>query len=331
MLSLRRHFTSSAVVKSGKFIVRNAAFHELEFAVKLAVSESWDKGPHDLACAYDSKSSFIGELHFDKQRPVKIAYQTCVEYPGHLTFFGDFLVINEYRGRGYGLKITKDVWELRNVSKATHTVGTDALPHMAQKYETEFGVKPEWTNQPALVSLRKVSNIFSKVKISPEILVKPIREVDMDSLCDYDTSVFGAPRHEFLKKWISIPGSLGWAAIDGNSTVVGYCATRQIVCNGGAEIGLNMAPLFADNQLIAKVLLREAANTYLANDAIECTKMLILVPEGENGNASAVKVIENELEAECDCKNTSIRMYTKGAPPNMRIKKIFGLTTLSYG
>ena len=70
-LALRRYFTSH--VNLGKFIVRSAAPQDLDFAVKLAVSESWDKGPHDIACAFDSKPSYIGELHFDNREPIKIA------------------------------------------------------------------------------------------------------------------------------------------------------------------------------------------------------------------------------------------------------------------
>ena len=331
MWALRRYFTSCTEAASAKFTVRNAALHELEFVIKLALSESWDIGPHDLACAYDSKTFFIGELHCDKHGPTKITHTSCIQYPGCFTFLGGFLVDQKYRGKGYGLKTHRHVWE-SCASERTHTVGLDASPQLADKLEIESGLKPVWTNQPALISLEKVAKIFSEVKISSEISVKPIREVDFDHLCDYDTSIFGAPRHKFLGKWISIPGNLGWAATDGNGDLLGYCATRQVFRNGGTEIGLNMAPLFADDQLIAKVLLKEAARAYLANDTNEHTKMSILVPEGENGNASAVQVIENELDAECDRKNTSsIRMYTKGKPPNMQIKKIWGLTTLSFG
>ena len=335
MWALRRYFTSCTKAASAEFTVRKAALQELdpEFPIKLALSESWDIGPRDFACAYESKTpltSFIGEVHSDKRGATKIAHLNYITYPGHFSFFGGFLVDQRYRTKGYGLVLSRQAW--RGVDTTTHTVGTDASPQMAGKFETELRMKPVWTNQPAFISLEKVAKDFSAVESSSEVSVRPIREVDSARLCDYDSSIFGAPRHKFLEKWISIPGSLGWAAIDGNGDLLGDCSTRQVFRNGGAAVGLNMAPLFADNQLIAKVLLKEAARTYLADDAKKHTEMSILVPEGENGNASAVQLIENELEAECDRKNTSsIRMYTKGAPPNMQMKKIFGLTTLSFG
>ena len=336
MWALRRYFTSCSKAASARFIVRKAASHELdpEFPTKLALSESWDVGPHDFACVYESKLpliSFIGELHSDERGPIKMAHVNCMQYPGHFTFFGGHLVDKKYRGKGYGLKIGTQAW--RSVDTTTHTVGTDSSPEMADKYEKNHsGLKPAWINQHAFLSLEKVAKVFSAVTIPSEISVKPIQEVDLERLCDYDTSVFGAPRRTFLEKWISIPGSLGWAATDGNGELLGYCATRQVYRNGGANMGLNVSPLFADDQQIARVLLKEAADAYLANDTNEHAKMSIVVPKGENGNASAVQVIENELNAEYHKDGFfSIRLYTKGPPPNMQMKKIFGLTSLSFG
>ena len=81
--------------------------------------------------------------------------------------------------------------------------------------------------------------------------------------------VFGMPRQTFLKTWMTAPGSFGWVAINQatDNTIVGYSILKQVIRGGGTEIGLAMAPLFADNVHIARLLLKTAAVKCLENKA----------------------------------------------------------------
>ena len=65
--------------------------------------------------------------------------------------------------------------------------------------------------------------------------------VDFEKLLVYDTSVYGTLRHTFVEKWINIPGSLGWAAVNKKGDVLGYMAVHQIITDRGPDIQLCMA------------------------------------------------------------------------------------------
>ena len=93
----------------------------------------------------------------------------------------------------------------------------------------------------------------------PGVSCIPILAVILEK--NYDTTVFGAPRQILLEKYISIPGSLSWAAVNGSGDVVGYTLVKQVISEAGAKIGLIMAPLYADNDTVARALLKVAAET----------------------------------------------------------------------
>lgn len=50
---------------------------------------------------------------------------------------------------------------------------------------------------------------------------------------------------------MNVPGSLGWAAVNEKSKIVGYWIIRQVIREEGNEA---MASLYADNKHIAKLL-----------------------------------------------------------------------------
>ena len=43
----------------------------------------------------------------------------------------------------------------------------------------------------------------------------------MNELIEYDTSVLGAQCEKFIGKWIDIPDSVGWVAVNQRGTLVG--------------------------------------------------------------------------------------------------------------
>ena len=92
----------------------------------------------------------------------------------------------------------------------------------------------------------------------PGVSCVPIRMVDFEKIFKYDTSIFGAPCRRLLEKCINLPGSLGWVAVDGNGAVFGYTLVKQVICEAGESIGLSMAPLYADNDIMARALLKVA-------------------------------------------------------------------------
>jgi hypothetical protein len=80
-----------------------------------------------------------------------------------------------------------------------------------------------------------------------------------------------------------IPGNLAWAAVDERSgTIHGYAIIKQVIRDGGTKIGLAMAPLYAENAQIAKLLLKTAAEYCPVNEAVPKTKLELFHPVGDN-------------------------------------------------
>jgi hypothetical protein len=67
-----------------------------------------------------------------------------------------------------------------------------------------------------------------------------------------------------------------------DNILVGYSILRPVIRGGGTELGLAMAPLFADNVDIAMLLLKTAAENCLANEAIPKTKLELFHPVGDD-------------------------------------------------
>ena len=132
-----------------------------------------------------------------------------------------------------------------------------------------LGFHSVWNTSSAVIDLTKAAKVLSSITTPPGVSCVPIRTVDFEKIFEYDTSIFGAPRRILLERYVNLPGSLGWAAMSKKGAVLGYNLIRQVIREAGAKIGLTMAPLYADNDVVARVLMKVAAETYLATDAVE--------------------------------------------------------------
>ena len=91
---------------------------------------------------------------------------------------------------------------------------------------------------------------------------------------------------------------------------------------------LSMGPLYSDNDVIARLLIRVTAEAYLANEAIDVTKIEMLCCDGGEYGGQGLQVVSG-VEA-----TTPIvigpRMYTKGVPPGRQLHKIYGITSPAF-
>ena len=128
---------------------------------------------------------------------------------------------------------------------------------------------------------------------------------------------------------MTAPGSFGWVAVNqaSGNTIVGYSILKQVIRGGGTEIGLAMAPLFADNVHIAKLLLKTAAVNCLENDVLSKTKLELFHPVGDNCGEDSSQLMK-ELEAELT--HIAFRMYSKGIPLGRQMKKIYGIASPTF-
>ena len=314
--------TDTATATSG-LAFRNATANEMDIFTRRTIQEGWHVGPYDFPCAFafDPNGFFISEINGEL-----VTHVSSIAYPNHHSHIGGLVVTDKYRQNGYGLKST---YKSIDACDAKYTIGGDVNLDLRYKYEM-LGFDRLWDTHIAMLDLDKVvaNAAKSEAGIPSGVAIKPIHGINLDKLLEYDGHVFGTMRQKFILHWINAPGSLGWAAINEKSgTIVGYNIVKQVIRGVGTEIGLAMAPLYADNVQIAKLLLTTTAENCLANEAVPKTKLELFHPVGENCGEGASELMD-ELDAELT--HIAYRMYTKGIPPGRQMKKIYGIASPTF-
>jgi GNAT superfamily N-acetyltransferase len=300
---------------AGKFEVRNAKPEDLTFSTHLAITNNWQVGPHDLSCAYDFDPSgfFVGELD-----GAVISNVNMTKYPGHSAFIGSFMCLEEHRGKGYGRKTWNAAWKTLD---QTYNIGLEAVSHMVTKYES-LGLHAVWDTPAAFLDFKKVLKNLAGSEIPSGMSVVPIKTIDKEKVILYDTFVFGTSRRVLMERWLNIPGSLGWAAVNDNSEVIGFIVSRPTIMSKGTEFARTIAPFFANNYDIAKALLKTAAKECLSNDAIAVSNFEMLFPSGGEAGPQAARLV---AEVEAITTPFSSRMYTKGIPQGRQVNKEYSI------
>lgn len=228
-----------------------------------------------------------------------IAIGSAVIYDEQFAFCGFYIVDKGFRGKGYGLALTK----ARLAYIGNRNAGLDGVINMVDKY-ANLGYKIAHNN-----SRYTGSSYPALEKNNPAIV--PLATVDFTCLLEYDRLHFPALRPTFLKCWINQPegASLGYMH---SGRLLGYGVIRA--CRSGFKIG----PLFADSPEIAEEL------------------FLNLVSHAK-GHVFYLDIPENNPHAQELVKRYQLnkvfetaRMYLKGEP-RLPMEQIYGITTFELG
>ena len=268
---------------------------EVSIAVNWAAAEGWNPGLVDDACfaAADPEGFFIGELE-----GAPAATISCVNYGTSFAFLGFYIVREDLRGRGYGLRI----WNEAIAHAGPRVIGLDGVVAQQENYR-KSGFKFAYAN------VRYGGTVAAPD--APQAGVIALTEVPLATGEAYDATVFPGPRTAFLRTWIGSPGHIGRALVrDGK--LAGWGVLRP--CRKGRKIG----PLVADDRVTAEVVLSAllagagGGEIFLDvpsinRDAVALARDLGLAPVFETA-----------------------RMYT-GAIPPLRSERVFGVTTFELG
>ena len=310
-------FIARSFTTANELVFRNATAKEADLITRRAIQEGWHVGPYDFSSilAFDPKSYYLGEVDGEVAAHIGV-----IEYAKHHYHGGGVIVAEKFRKNRYGVECVLKGME---VCDPNYTIGTDINLDSKSKYES-LGYKKYWDTYVAMLSLEKIAKrLATSSATATSVMVKPIHNVNIDKLLEYDQTVFGTSRDILLRRWAKLPGNLSWVAIDERSNMIlGYAIIKQVIRGGGTEIGLAMAPLYADNVQIAKLLLKTAAEHCLANEAVPKTKLELFHPVGDNCGEGAAELMD-ELEAELT--HIAYRMYSKGIPPGRQMKRIYGI------
>jgi len=269
--------------------------HEISIAVDWAAAEGWNPGLADAACfaTVDPGGFLVGELD-----GAPAATVSCVNYSAGFAFLGFYIVREDVRGRGLGLRI----WNAAIAHAGPRVIGLDGVVAQQQNYR-KSGF---WL---AYANVRYGGMVAAPD--APRAGVIPLTEVPLAAVEAYDATVFPAPRTAFLRAWISSPGHVGRALVrDGR--LAGWGVIRP--CRQGRKIG----PLVADDRAAAEAvlaaLLAGAGSGEIYLDVPSVNRDAVALAQG----LGLAPVFE------------TARMYT-GAIPSLQLERVFGVTTFELG
>jgi hypothetical protein len=268
---------------------------EIPIAVNWAAAEGWNPGLADDACfaTADPGGFLIGELE-----GAPAATVSCVNYGASFAFLGFYIVRQDLRGRGYGLR----VWNAAMAHAGPRVIGLDGVLAQQQNYRRS-GFELAYAN------VRYGGTVAAPD--APQAGVIALAEVPFAIMEAYDATVFPGPRPAFLRAWIGAPGHIGRALMR-DGALAGWGVIRP--CRIGHKIG----PLVADNRADAEVVL----SALLAG--VGGGEIFIDVPSVNNDGVALAKDLGLAPVFE------TARMYT-GAIPPLRLERVFGVTTFELG
>ncbi len=281
---------------SGKFKIRTMDRSEIDFAIELAAKEGWNPGLHDAEPFYSADNAgFLIGLLDDKP----IACISAVSYENEFGFIGFYIVVPEYRGKGYGIQI----WNAAIDKLKNHNIALDGVFAQQDNYRKSgfkfaySNIRYEWINTGGNL---KADGIV------------PISSLEIEKIIDYDKKIFPADRSNFLTDWLKMPDSFSYAVLV-NETINGYGVIRK--CRSGFKIG----PLFADDAKTAESLFLRLTSSIEKNIPV-----YLDVPE--------VNLEAMDLARKYKMKNVfgAARMYT-GDIPDISVERTYGVTTFELG
>ena len=275
--------------------IRSMRPDEISIAVSWAAAEGWNPGLADDLCfgAADPDGFFIGELD-----GAPAATVSCVNYGESFAFLGFYIVREDLRGRGYGLRI----WDAAINHAGSRVIGLDGVVAQQENYR-KSGFKLAYAN------VRYGGTV--EAPAAPQGGVIALGDLPLAAVEAYDATVFPAPRTAFLRCWIGTSAHVGRALLR-DGALAGWGVIRP--CRKGHKIG----PLFADDRAAAEAVL---------------SALLASVGEGEvfldvpSINRDAIALAEGLGLAPVF---ETARMYT-GAIPHLQPERVFGVTSFELG
>jgi GNAT superfamily N-acetyltransferase len=275
--------------------IRTMRPDEISIAIDWAVAEGWNPGLADAACfaVVDPDGFLIGELD-----GAPAATISCVNYCASFAFVGLYIVREDVRGRGHGLRI----WNAAIAHAGPRVIGLDGVVAQQQNYE-KSGFKFAYAN------VRCGGTVAAPDAQRAGVIA--MAEVPLAVVEAYDATVFPAPRTAFLRAWIGSPGHVGRALVrDGQLAAWGVIRR----CRKGSKIG----PLVADDRDAAEAVLAALITSAGGGE------IFLDVP---SVNRDALALAQNLGLAPVF---ETARMYTGPIPP-LRLERVFGVTTLELG
>src|SRR5258707_11984886 len=160
---------------------------EMSIAVDWAAAEGWNPGLADDACFAAVEGFFIGELD-----GAPAATVSCINYGARFAFLGFYIVREDLRGRGYGLRI----WNAAIAHAGRRVIGLDGVVAQQQNYQ-KSGFELAYAN------VRYGGTVAAADASQAGVIA--LTDVPLTAVAADDANLFPALRNAFLRAWIRAP------------------------------------------------------------------------------------------------------------------------------
>lgn len=241
-----------------EFEIKRMTRADLDIAWEFCIEEGWNPGRYDQDAFYaaDPHGFFLGLLD-----GVPIGSVSGVAYDNRFGFIGIYILRPPYRGQGYGIRL----FQAARDYLGDRTVGLDGVVAQQANYQ-RAGFEFAYRNirYTGMVEAVEAENVF------------PLAELPLKQLEEFDLEMFGAPRPQFLRRWITLPDSAALGVVQGEE-IRGYGVLRP------RQEGYQIGPLYARTPQAAEDLFRALAaqrpGQTLFYDALECNPESVQLAE----------------------------------------------------
>ena len=298
------------------FVERAHSLADADYAFGLAAKENWSPAEDEanFFFTFNPDCIFLAKLQPANQADLRIhnsavqrsaAYgERCdtvsvgcvvlLRYTRQQAHVRLFVVEEGHRGRGCGKQ---------TLLAALASLGSDcnvtvkALDLRVPFYQS-VGFHPLWKGARYKFRVSQLAPKISKIQHASENFnILPLEKVDFQSVASFDESVFGESRCDCLKKWLTLPNTYCWAALDIHHKVVGYIASQKPLADSLRNPSYKIRPLFANNLSIAKFLLKRLLE-YLSADAVNSVDLSLYIDVPIEAVPEAARLFCDEFDGE---------------------------------
>jgi hypothetical protein len=304
--------------------IRSLTAVEVQLVISWAADEGWNPGLRDcMSFRSVDPQGFLG-LFLGGEL---VACISIVHYSDAFAFLGFYICAKVHRGNGFGMVL----WEAAIARAAGRVIGLDGVLEQQDNYARSGFVRshnnirfggtpnahwPESQNESVATSCQ-VTPIGTGAWQQYDRLWQQYEL--LTAVQQYDCKFFHADRSVFIRAWLMEDGHFTRVATTAEK-IVGYGVLRP--CKQGFKI----APLFADNELIARKLLADLIATAIRS-ATRDRPITIFIDAPEPNEAVRRICLELGLKKMFE----TVRMYTVSPAPPVDLAKVFGVTSFELG
>lgn len=287
--------------------IKTMSEQELKIVMEWAEREGWNPGKFDYIAYYrfDPNGHFL--LHLNG-KPVGAI--SVVTYSDQFTFLGLFIVLPQFRQKGYG----KILWQhAMNYIRDRNTTGLYSVPTQISRYKSS-GFREGYSNHRWSLT---------PVHLSEQSHSPPLARISQKApkLFEYDQRVFGHNRQPLLNNILGLPQTHAFVFTDENNEVRGYGVVRP--CYRGYRFG----PLYADNFESAKKICEHLLKEVKKIQGEQLIQIIFDIPTANPFEVSFAEYFHLEHVPAAD----TLAMFKGKAPTEIHQEKCYGTLSLEVG